>query len=124
MRRTVVSPAQRAEMRGDISGSDGLPESERVKGTIACQETGSRAQAYGVACREDPRDMAKAGLPESQSPEGVRSPPPERRLLPAPVPTAELQQHAVTLRDAGAMPCQGIEGAGIRQSRSCGLKQL
>src|SRR5436190_20373597 len=44
------------------------------------QETGGRAQAYGAARREDPRDMAKAGLPESQSPEGVRSPPPERRL--------------------------------------------
>jgi hypothetical protein len=33
MRRTVVSPAQRAGMGGDISGSDGLPESERtIKG--------------------------------------------------------------------------------------------
>jgi anti-sigma regulatory factor (Ser/Thr protein kinase) len=28
-RRSVISPAQRAEMRGDISGSDGLPGSER-----------------------------------------------------------------------------------------------
>ena len=40
----------------------------------------ARPLAYGAARREDPRDMAKAGLPESQSPEGVRSPPPERRL--------------------------------------------
>jgi hypothetical protein len=24
--------------RGDVSGSDGLPESERMKGKIACQE--------------------------------------------------------------------------------------
>ena len=52
MRRTAISPAQRAEMRGDISGSDGLPESERANGKIACQETGGRAQAYGAACRE------------------------------------------------------------------------
>ena len=29
---------------------------------------------------------------------------------PAPVPAAELQQHAAILRDAGAMSCQGIEG--------------
>ena len=32
----------------------------------------------------DPRDMAKAGLPESQSPEDASSHPPERRLKPAP----------------------------------------
>ena len=52
MRRTVVSPAQRAEMRGDISGSDGLPESERMQGKIACQETGGRAQVSGAVRRE------------------------------------------------------------------------
>jgi hypothetical protein len=52
MRRTVVSPVQRAEMRGDISGSDGLPESERMQGKIACQETGGRAQVSGAAHRE------------------------------------------------------------------------
>jgi hypothetical protein len=32
----------------------------------------------------DPRDMAKAGLPEVQSPEGGSSHPPERHLKPAP----------------------------------------
>ena len=32
----------------------------------------------------DPRDMAKAGLPESQSPEEESSPPPERHLKPVP----------------------------------------
>jgi hypothetical protein len=32
----------------------------------------------------DPHDMAKAGLPESQSPEEESSPPPERRLKPVP----------------------------------------
>ena len=52
MRRSVVSPAQRAEMRGDISGSDGLPESERMQGKIACQETGDRAQVSGTVHRE------------------------------------------------------------------------
>ena len=30
MRRAAVSPAERAGMRGIISGSDGLPESERT----------------------------------------------------------------------------------------------
>jgi hypothetical protein len=32
----------------------------------------------------DPRDMAKAGLPEAQSPDDACSHPPERRLKPAP----------------------------------------
>src|SRR4051794_35708429 len=32
----------------------------------------------------DPRDMAKAGLPEAQSPEDASSHPPERRLKPVP----------------------------------------
>ena len=35
MRRIVVSPVKRAEMRGDISGSDALPEFERTHGKIA-----------------------------------------------------------------------------------------
>jgi hypothetical protein len=39
-------------MRGDISGSDGLPESERIYGKIACQKTGDRAQASGAVHRE------------------------------------------------------------------------
>src|SRR5207248_2004626 len=29
------------------------------------QKTGSRAQASGAACREDPRDRVKVGLPET-----------------------------------------------------------
>ena len=52
MRRTAISPAKRAEMRGDISGSDGLLGSKGLGRKIAWQETGSHAQAYGVACRE------------------------------------------------------------------------
>ena len=53
MRRTAISPAKRAEMRGDISGSDALPESRKANnGKIAWQKTGSRAQAYGTACQE------------------------------------------------------------------------
>jgi hypothetical protein len=48
MRRTAVSPAQRAEMRGDISGSDALPEFERTHGKIAWQKTSGRAQMSGA----------------------------------------------------------------------------
>src|ERR1035437_7622761 len=52
MRRPVVSPAPRAEMRGDISGSDALPEFERTHGKIAWQKTGDRAQVSGAVRRE------------------------------------------------------------------------
>ena len=31
----------------DIPGSDGLPKIRKVKGTIACQQTSGRADAYG-----------------------------------------------------------------------------
>ena len=40
----------------------------------------------------DPRDMAKAELPESQSPEDAMVHPPERRLKPVPLPA--LARHA------------------------------
>jgi hypothetical protein len=65
MKRIVVSPAQRAEMRGDISGSDALPEFERTHGTIAWQKTGGRAQVSGAARQEIRVILVKAGLPES-----------------------------------------------------------
>jgi len=65
MRRTVVSPAQRAEMRGDISGSDALPEFERTHGKIAWQKTGGRAQVSGAVRREIRVILVKAELPES-----------------------------------------------------------
>ncbi len=57
----------------------------------------------------DPRDMAKAGLPESQSPEGESSHPPERHLKPAPGPAASWN-YADATSGPGAMPSEGIEG--------------
>jgi hypothetical protein len=62
-RRLVVSPAQPGGMRREVSGSDGLPGTERIRG----QEHARKATAV-FRCRSgalrDPRDMAKAGLPE------------------------------------------------------------
>ena len=65
MRRIVVSPVKRAEMRGDISGSDALPEFERTHGKIAWQKTGGRVQVSGTARREIRVILVKAILPES-----------------------------------------------------------
>ena len=67
-RRSVVSPLQAGGTWREVPGSDGLPGCRKAKGTIACQLTGGHAQVSGVTRRGDPRDMAKAGLPESQSP--------------------------------------------------------
>jgi len=36
----------------EVPGSDGLPGSERLKGTRACQKTGDRVQASGTVLRE------------------------------------------------------------------------
>ena len=35
-------------------------DTERCRGTTACQETSGRVQVLGTARWEDPRDMAKA----------------------------------------------------------------
>jgi hypothetical protein len=42
-RRSAVSPAQRGEIGGDVSGSAGLPDLERGQGKTACQPTNGRA---------------------------------------------------------------------------------
>ena len=58
----------------------------------------------------DPRDMAKAGLPESQSPDDAKSHPPERRLKPAPCPAIGIVQRPPQPPERGAMPSEGIQG--------------
>ena len=84
----VVSPAQRAEMRGVISGSDGLPESKRTIRENSMPENRRPCPGVRGGAPGDPRDMAKVGLPETQPPEDASSHPPERHLKPAPVPAA------------------------------------
>ena len=90
-RRMVVSPVQPGGTRREVPGSDGLPDAERLRG----QEHARKPEA-GPSVRDgalgDPRDMAKAGLPESQSPEDAMVHPPERRLKPVPPPA--LARHA------------------------------
>ena len=81
-----------------------------MKGTIACQEIGSQAQASGVACRGirviwRKLDCLKPSLQKVQM--GTRRKDACNRRRP--LPQGE-QVPAVILRGAGAMPCQGIEG--------------
>jgi hypothetical protein len=58
----------------------------------------------------DPRDMAKAGLPESQSPGDESSHPPERHLEPVPALRCPVEIGSSQPSGPGAMPSEGIEG--------------
>jgi hypothetical protein len=58
-------------VRRDSEGSSWarwLTRTRKVMGTKACHEYLRLCPKTGAACREGPRDMAKARLPESQSP--------------------------------------------------------
>lgn len=47
-RRPVVSPVQLGGTRREVSGSDGLPGAERLRGQEHAQESSGRVQAYGA----------------------------------------------------------------------------
>ena len=64
-RRFAVFPAQPGGIRREVPGSNGLPGSERLRGQQHARKPGGRVQWSGTARRGDPRDMAKAGLPEA-----------------------------------------------------------
>ena len=67
----------------------------------------------------DPRDMAKAGLLEAQSPEGASTRPPERRLKPAPSLAAGSQGVCCNLQGRGRCPVRAFkEMSGPPTSRS------
>ena len=95
------------------------PQPKGVAGTRACQQTTGRVQALGTVPWEGPRDMAKAGLPEAQSPVDGTSRPPERRLEPAPCPAPGMAAERGTLRDTGRCPARVLkEMSGPPTSRS------
>lgn len=64
-RRPVVSPVQPGGTWREVPGSNGLPEAERLRGQEHASQPGGRVQWSGTARRGDPRDMAKAELPEA-----------------------------------------------------------
>lgn len=82
-RRLVASPAEPGGTRREVLGSDGLPRPERERGQEHASKPRAVPRRMGSAVG-DPRDMAKAGLLEAQSPGDGSSHPPERRLTPAP----------------------------------------
>jgi hypothetical protein len=108
-RRPVVFPVQPGGIRREVPGSNGLPGSERLRGQQHARKPGGRAQWSGTARWGDPRDMAKAGLPESQSPVDASSHPPERSLKP--VPCSALDSRVASAPpERGTTPSEGVQG--------------
>jgi hypothetical protein len=73
---------------------------------------GKRRSSSGVRgdASRDPRDMAKAGLPKSQSPEDAKIRPPERHLLPAPCSAMPSFAWLSQPLERGALPSEGNQG--------------
>lgn len=108
-RRSAISPAEREEIGGISLGLMAYPDS---KGKGNNSMPGNRWLRPGVrgGASGGPRDMAKPGLAEAQSPEGAIRHPSERRLKPAPPPAAGSRGTCCSPSEAGAMPSQGIQG--------------
>jgi hypothetical protein len=66
--RFVVSPTQLGGTWRVVPGSLGLPERESVRGPQHAEEAVAVWEAFTGVVPQDPRDMAKAGLLEAQSP--------------------------------------------------------
>jgi hypothetical protein len=119
VRRSVVSPAQLGWIRRRILGFAGLPRSERVSGDSSMPEDGGRREGVEGGPPLNPRDMAKAGLPEFQSPDGRCEDPSERRLKPMPRPALARSVGWCILRVVGRCPVRAFkEMSGTPKSRS------
>ena len=82
---------------------------KRAGWRFARQPPGKRRSCPGVRgeASRDPRDMAKAGLLEAESPEDEKAHPPERHLLPAPCSAMAFLQGHRNLWGHGALPSEG-----------------
>src|SRR5512132_3497435 len=107
----------REELEGRFLGPMAYPD---PKGERDSSMLGKRRSCSGVrgGASWDPCDMAKAGLPESQSPEDAKIRPPEGHLLPAPR-SATASCRGRNLRGVERCPVRAIkEMSGTPTSRS------
>jgi hypothetical protein len=81
-----------------------------VNGTSACQKSNGQVQVLGLRRLRDPRDMAKAELPEPQSPDDVRKRPSARHLMPTSRPALGMMEGPAPPSGRRAMPNEGIQG--------------
>ena len=118
-RRSVVSPAQPGRNSKEGSWVQWLTRIRKVNGTIACQESGGQASGVRAEVSRDPRDMAKAGLLESQSPADARIRPSEWHPKPAPRSATASVAGRRNLRGVERCPARAIkEMSGTPTSRS------
>src|ERR1017187_5784846 len=92
------------------------PKGERDNSMLAKRQSG-----LGVRdeVSRDPRDMAKAALPKSQSPDDEKVRPPERHMLPAPCSATASHFCRRNLRSVERCPARAIkEMNGTPKSRS------
>jgi hypothetical protein len=85
-----LGPMAYLEPKGE--GNNSMPGKQRSR-------PGVRSEVL-----RDPRDMGKATLPESQSPDDATEHPPERRLKPAPCPVSIWQSDRRNLRSMERFP--------------------
>ncbi|QST85068.1 hypothetical protein SRIM_037465 [Streptomyces rimosus subsp. rimosus ATCC 10970] len=116
-RRLVVSPAQPGGIGGIFLGLMAHldPKGEGDQSMPENQRAGSVARDGAL---RGPRDKAKAGLPEPQSPVDESSHPSERLLKPMPCPVTALMHGRHTFRDMGRCPLRALkEMSGAPTSR-------
>jgi hypothetical protein len=108
----------REELEGGFLGPMAYPDPQGERDSSmpgrAMVSPGVRAEVS-----RDPRDMAKAGLPESQSPDDETRSPPERHLLPAPCSATTSFAGCRNLRGVERCPVRAVkEMSGAPKSRS------
>jgi hypothetical protein len=117
--RLVVSPAQLGGTWREVLGSGWLTRHRKADGDKSMPDNQRSSPGVWGGALGDPRDMAKAGLPEAQSPVDANSHPPERRLKPAPRPAAAMKHNCGNLQVVGRCPTRAFkEMSGPPTSRS------
>jgi len=114
----LYSRRSRDELEGMFMGPMANPDlkSERDSSMPAKRRSCPSVRA-GVS--RDPRDMAKAGLPEAQSPDDAKAHPPERHSLPAPRSATVWSRSRRNFRGVERCPVRAIkEMSGTPTSRS------
>ena len=114
--RTATAPrgallyprCSREELEGRFLGPMAYPD---PKGERNNRMPGKRRSCPGVRgeASRDPRDMAKARLPEAESPEDEKAHPSERHLLPAPCSAMAFLQGCRNLRGMERCPVRAIK---------------
>ena len=98
----------REELEGRFVGLMAYPD---PRGERNNRMPAKRRPGPGVRAGEsrDPRDMAKAGLPEAESPEDAKARPSERHSLPAPCSAMAFLQGRRNLRGVERCPARAMK---------------